>query len=78
MMDTAKDLADTAKDLRDTARQRLLDKGEEQGYITLEDILQEFPQAELHVDEISGIAVDDIGAKFHLRELVNWFDGCNG
>jgi RNA polymerase primary sigma factor len=52
-MDTAKDLADTAKDPGDTARQRLLDKGEEQGYITLEDILQEFPQAELHVDEIS-------------------------
>ena len=53
LADTAKDLADTAKDPGDTARQRLLDKGEEQGYITLEDILQEFPQAELHVDEIS-------------------------
>jgi len=52
-METAKDSGDTAKDPADTARQRLLDKGEEQGYITLEDILQEFPQAELHVDEIS-------------------------
>ena len=46
---------DTAKDAADTARQRLLEKGEEQGYITLEDILQEYPQAELHVEEISEV-----------------------
>jgi RNA polymerase primary sigma factor len=46
---------DTAKDAPDTARQRLLEKGEEQGYITLEDILQEYPQAELHVEEISEV-----------------------
>ncbi|HUW94912.1 MAG TPA: sigma-70 family RNA polymerase sigma factor, partial [Anaerolineae bacterium] len=46
---------DAGKDSGNIARQRLLEKGEEQGYITLEDILQEFPQAELHVDEISEI-----------------------
>jgi len=46
---------DTAKDAADTARQRLLEKGEEQGYITLEDILQEYPRAELHVEEISEV-----------------------
>ena len=44
---------DTTKDSGNTARQRLLEKGEEQGYITLEDILQEFPKAEHHVEEIS-------------------------
>ncbi len=33
----------------------MLEKGDEQGYITLEDILQEYPQAELHVDEISEV-----------------------
>ncbi|MBI2845987.1 MAG: sigma-70 family RNA polymerase sigma factor, partial [Chloroflexi bacterium] len=31
---------------------RLLEKGEEQGYLTWEDILQEFPQAEDHLEEI--------------------------
>jgi RNA polymerase primary sigma factor len=46
---------DTAKDAGDTARQRLLEKGEEQGYITLEDILQEYPRAELHIEEISEV-----------------------
>jgi RNA polymerase primary sigma factor len=46
---------DTGKDAADTARQKLLEKGEEQGYITLEDILQEYPQAELHVEEISEV-----------------------
>lgn len=44
---------DTTKDSGSTARQKLLEKGEEQGYITLEDILQEFPKAEHHVEEIS-------------------------
>jgi len=44
---------DTTKDSGDTARQKLLEKGEEQGYITLEDILLEFPKAEHHVEEIS-------------------------
>jgi RNA polymerase primary sigma factor len=46
---------DTSKESGNKAKERLLEKGEEQGYITLEDILQEFPQAELHVDEISEI-----------------------
>ena len=44
---------DTTKGSANTARQRLLEKGEEQGYIALEDILQEFPKAEHHVEEIS-------------------------
>jgi RNA polymerase primary sigma factor len=44
---------DTTKGSGNTARQKLLEKGEEQGYITLEDILQEFPKAEHHVEEIS-------------------------
>lgn len=30
-----------------------MEKGEEQGYVSLEDILQEFPDAELHIQEIS-------------------------
>lgn len=34
---------------------RLLEKGEEQGYISLEDILQEYPEAEDHLEEISQI-----------------------
>ena len=38
-----------------TPKDRLLEKGEEQGYITLEDILQEYPQAEFHIEEISEI-----------------------
>ena len=46
---------DSTKDTGSTAKDRLLEKGDEQGYITLEDILQEYPQAELHVDEISEV-----------------------
>ena len=46
-------LMDATKDSAHKAKERLLEKGEEQGYITLEDILQEFPEAELHVEEIS-------------------------
>ncbi len=46
---------DNTKDTGMSARDRLLEKGEEQGYITVEDILQEYPQAELHVDEISEV-----------------------
>ena len=46
---------ETRKDSGNKAKERLLEKGEEQGYITLEDILQEFPQAELHVEAISEI-----------------------
>lgn len=38
-----------------TPKEKLLEKGEEQGYITLEDIRQEYPQAEFHVDEISEV-----------------------
>ncbi|MGB5931734.1 MAG: sigma-70 family RNA polymerase sigma factor [Anaerolineae bacterium] len=39
--------------MRRTIKERLLEKGEEQGYVSLEDILQEFPDAELHIQEIS-------------------------
>jgi RNA polymerase primary sigma factor len=46
---------ETSKDSGNKAKARLVEKGEEQGYITLEDILQEFPQAELHVEEVSEI-----------------------
>lgn len=45
----------STKDTDKTPQERLLEKGEEQGFITLEDILQEYPQAELHVDEISEV-----------------------
>ena len=38
-----------------TSKERLLEKGEEQGYITLEDILQEYPRAEFHIEEISEV-----------------------
>ena len=44
---------DSIKEMHKTSKERLLEKGEEQGYVTLEDILQEYPQAEFHVDEIS-------------------------
>jgi RNA polymerase primary sigma factor len=44
-----------SRELVEKAKEKLLEKGEEQGFITLEDILQEFPQAELHVNEISEI-----------------------
>ncbi len=36
-------------------KQRLLEKGEEQGYISSEDILQELPDAESHIEEIGEI-----------------------
>lgn len=45
----------STKDADKTPRDRLLEKGEEQGYVTLEDIVQEYPQAELHVEEISEV-----------------------
>lgn len=45
----------STKDADKTPRDRLLEKGEEQGYITLEDIVQEYPQAELHVEEINEV-----------------------
>ena len=48
-------LVNSTKDTDKTPQERLLEKGEEQGFITLEDILQEYPQAELHVDEISEV-----------------------
>lgn len=38
-----------------TSKEKLLEKGEEQGYITLEDILQEYPRAEFHIEEISEV-----------------------
>lgn len=38
-----------------TIERRLLEKGEEQGYISLEDILEEFPDAELYIEEVSDI-----------------------
>jgi len=46
-------LVNSTKDADKTPRDRLLEKGEEQGYVTLEDIVQEYPQAELHVEEIN-------------------------
>jgi RNA polymerase primary sigma factor len=46
---------DSLKGTNKSAIGRLLEKGEEQGYIALEDILQEYPQAEFHVDEISEV-----------------------
>lgn len=45
----------STKDVDKTPRDRLLEKGEEQGYVTLEDIVQEYPQAELHVEEINEV-----------------------
>ena len=41
--------------MRRAIKERLLEKGEEQGCISLEDILQEFPDPELHIEEISDI-----------------------
>ena len=35
--------------------ERLLEKGEEQGFLAPADILQEFPQPELHLEEIEGL-----------------------
>lgn len=46
---------DSRKETGTTPKEKLLEKGEEQGYITLEDILQEYPQAELHIEEISEV-----------------------
>lgn len=48
-------LVNSTKDVDKTPRDRLLEKGEEQGYVTLEDIVQEYPQAELHVEEINEV-----------------------
>ncbi|MFQ5886971.1 MAG: sigma-70 family RNA polymerase sigma factor [Anaerolineae bacterium] len=36
-------------------KERLLEKGEEQGYLALEDILQEYPDAESHIEEIGDL-----------------------
>ena len=44
---------ESIKETQKTSKEKLLEKGEEQGYITLEDIVKEYPQAEFHVDEIS-------------------------
>ena len=46
---------DSTKETGNTPKEKLLEKGEEQGYITLGDILQEYPQAELHIEEISEV-----------------------
>jgi len=46
---------DSTERIGKTSKEKLLEKGEEQGYVTLEDILQEYPQAEFHIDEISEI-----------------------
>ncbi|MFQ5945030.1 MAG: sigma-70 family RNA polymerase sigma factor [Anaerolineae bacterium] len=35
--------------------ERLLERGEEQGFLSSADILQEFPQPELHLEEIEGL-----------------------
>jgi len=37
------------------ANKRLLEKGEEQGYLALEDILEEYPDAESHIEEIGDL-----------------------
>lgn len=57
-MDPAPSIARTqgrkvVKWMRRAIKERLLEKGEEQGYVSLEDILKEFPDAELHIQEIS-------------------------
>lgn len=48
-------MVDSKKGAHKSPKESLLEKGEEQGFITLEDILQVYPQAELHVDEISEV-----------------------
>jgi len=41
--------------MREVVKERLLEKGEEQGYLALEDILQEYPDAESHIEEIGDL-----------------------
>lgn len=41
--------------MEELVKERLLEKGEEQGYLTLEDILQEYPDAESHIEELGDL-----------------------
>lgn len=41
--------------MHEVVKERLLEKGEEQGYLALEDILQEYPEAESHIEEIGDL-----------------------
>jgi len=41
--------------MHEVVKERLLEKGEEQGYLALEDILQEYPDAESHIEEIGDL-----------------------
>ena len=41
--------------MQEVVKERLLEKGEEQGYLALEDILQEYPDAEAHIEEIGDL-----------------------
>jgi len=41
--------------MHEVMKERLLEKGEEQGYLALEDILQEYPDAESHIEEIGDL-----------------------
>lgn len=41
--------------MHEVVKERLLEKGGEQGYLALEDILQEYPDAESHIEEIGDL-----------------------
>lgn len=41
--------------MEELVKERLLEKGEEQGYLALEDILQEYPDAESHIEELGDL-----------------------
>ncbi len=41
--------------MHEVVKERLLERGEEQGYLALEDILQEYPDAESHIEEIGDL-----------------------
>jgi len=41
--------------MHELVKERLLEKGEEQGYLALEDILLEYPEAESHIEEIGDL-----------------------
>ena len=41
--------------MEELVKERLLEKGEEQGYLAFEDILQEYPDAESHIEELGDL-----------------------
>lgn len=62
--------------MRELLKERLLEKGEEQGFLALEDILQEYPDAESHIEEISDLysllereGIPVIGAEEAVEEV---------